>query len=105
MTAKLATQVLLQITDEREKSLIEVLEDQIEEIKSHQEEDRVVLPFLEMFVVQAACDDPRVLLMPGAVLPLLRKKVLSYASSERQKMQAAAQKQVCLYLQCLILTA
>lgn len=78
--------------------LVKILKAQMEAIKSYQQEGRVVLPFLEMCVMQAACDDPWVLLMPGAMLPLLRKKALSYASSERQRVQAAAQKQVCLYV-------
>ena len=55
------------------------------------------MPFLEMFMLHAACDNPWVLLMPGALLPLLRQKA-QYTSCARQKAQAAFQKEVCLHV-------
>ena len=84
------------ISDGDERSIFRVMKAHLQNLKGYQQESLLVLNFLDTFVMHAAHEDPSTLLMPGAVLPMLRQKVGAWALSEGQKMQAVADQEVCV---------
>ena len=84
-------------SDKSDKFIFNGLQQQLALIKAYQQKGSLVLPFLDSFVVHAACRDPGTSIVPGLVLPALEAQVVAQAAKEGEKLRAAAQKEVSIW--------
>lgn len=67
------------LDDADDQRLYQVAQKQLKLIAKRQQEGQAVLPLLEAYMVNLACDDPCTVLGPQLMLPMLRKRLTASA--------------------------
>lgn len=88
--------VRFQLVDNQEDHrLYQQLQQQLLEIEKRQQEGRAVLPFLEAYLLNVACDDPGVIIGPHLVLLLLQQRLSDKALEYHRQILYHTQQEVC----------
>ena len=88
--------VRFQLVDNQEDHrLYQQLQQQLLEIEKRQQEGRAVLPFLEAYLLNVACDDPGVIIGPHLVLLLLQQRLSDKALEYHRHILYHTQQEVC----------
>ncbi len=86
LACRLIQDVRYQLHDDKEDHrLYQLLQIQLRQIEDRQQEGRAVLPFLEAYLLNLACDDPGTIIGAQLVLPFLQKRLLATAQEYHQQ--------------------